>query len=231
MRSERAKTKNATRISRDAERKKGEANAPPYLQMPPEGFVLLEQRQDGLRRLIGDRQGLNAPLLLALQRLQLGAFLRLVRGDQGADARSQGIGQLLGERRLDRELRRTRRQLGKRRVDVGQRGLDRGDQGGRLGQGRNRAGRGNGHNRTRQAHILGRRGDAAGAVGRGQGRDLGGRAVNQVEAVVHSVLDDRRNLIAERGEVGNQGLTARRIDRRVGSREGLLLHLDQQVRN
>ena len=88
---------------------------------PPRKRILLEQRQDGLRRLIGDRQSLDAQLLLDLQRLQPGAFLRHVGVHQVADTRVQGVGQFLAERRLDRELRSARRQLGQGRVDVGQR--------------------------------------------------------------------------------------------------------------
>jgi len=40
------------------------------LMQAPWEEELLEQRQDALRRLIGDRQGLDAQLLLDLQRLQ-----------------------------------------------------------------------------------------------------------------------------------------------------------------
>src|SRR5690606_40335600 len=46
----------------------------------------LEQRQDDLRRLIGDRQRLRAQLLLNVQRLQARACARHVRTDQVADA-------------------------------------------------------------------------------------------------------------------------------------------------
>ena len=53
-----------------------------------------EQRQDDLRRLVGDRQGLSAELLLDLQRLQLGRFLGEVSVDQVADAVFNFIGQL-----------------------------------------------------------------------------------------------------------------------------------------
>ena len=67
---------------------------------------LAEQRQDRLRRLVGDRQSLDAKLLLDLQGLQRGAFLGHVGVDQVADAGRQRVGQLLGEGRLDRELRR-----------------------------------------------------------------------------------------------------------------------------
>ena len=68
--------------------RRGDAKHRPFSRSPLEGFVLLEQRQDGLRRLVRNRQGLHAQLLLDLQRLQLGAFLRHVRVDQVADARS-----------------------------------------------------------------------------------------------------------------------------------------------
>ena len=87
------------------------------------------------------------------------------------------------------------------------------------------------HDRTRQAHVLRRGGDAARAVGRGQGRDLVGRTVDQVEAVEHGILDDRGDLIAQGREVRVQRLAARGIERGVGGGKRLLLHLDQQVRN
>ena len=45
-----------------------------------------EQLQHGLRRLIGDRQRLDAQLLLRLQRLEPGAFFREVGVDKIADA-------------------------------------------------------------------------------------------------------------------------------------------------
>ena len=48
---------------------------------------LAEQRENGLRRLIGDRQSLNAQLLANLQGLQLGAFLRQIGVNQVADTR------------------------------------------------------------------------------------------------------------------------------------------------
>src|SRR3954469_4586530 len=69
---------------------------------------LAEQGENGLRRLVGDGQRLDAQLLLDLQRLEMGTFLRHVGVDQVADALSQGVGQLLGEGRLDRELRSAR---------------------------------------------------------------------------------------------------------------------------
>ena len=44
-------------------------------ESPPPCHGLMEQRQDRLRRLIGDGQSLDAELLLDLQRLQRGTFL------------------------------------------------------------------------------------------------------------------------------------------------------------
>ena len=54
-----------------------------------------------------------------------------------------------------------------------------------------------GHDRTRQAHILRRGRDMAGAVGRSQSRDLVGRTIDQVEPVEHGVVHDRGDLIAQ----------------------------------
>ena len=47
---------------------------------------LAEERQDQRRRLVGDREGLRAQLLLDLQRLEAGAFFRQVSVDEVADA-------------------------------------------------------------------------------------------------------------------------------------------------
>ena len=88
-----------------------------------------------------------------------------------------------------------------------------------------------GHDGAGQAHILGLRGDATRTVGGRQRRDLRGRAIHQVEAVEHRVCHDRGNLIAQRGEVGIQGLTAGSIERSVSRGKRLLLQLDQQVRD
>ena len=97
--------------------------APPFAS-PLERVNYRNSDRMRLRRLVGDRQSLDAELLLDLQRLQLRAFLRHVGIDEIADTGGQRVGQFLGEGRLDRELRRAGRQLGERRVDVGQRGLD-----------------------------------------------------------------------------------------------------------
>ncbi len=59
----------------------------------PAGLVL-EQRQQNLRSLIGDRQGLNAKLLLDLKRLEFGAFLGQVGINQVSDPDFQGIHEL-----------------------------------------------------------------------------------------------------------------------------------------
>lgn len=68
--------------------------------MAPLRRSLLEQGQDGLRRLVGDRQGLDAKLLLGLQRLQAGRSFFHVGVDQRADTRFQRIGQTRHEVRL-----------------------------------------------------------------------------------------------------------------------------------
>jgi hypothetical protein len=44
--------------------------------------ALTEEGEDKLRRLVGDRERLGAQLLLDLQRLKTGAFLRKIRIDQ-----------------------------------------------------------------------------------------------------------------------------------------------------
>src|SRR5882724_1416438 len=63
-----------------------------------------EQRENDLRLRVGDRQGLDAQLLLDLQALQSGAFLSQVRIDQIADTSPQCIDQLGHEVVLNREL-------------------------------------------------------------------------------------------------------------------------------
>ena len=88
-----------------------------------------------------------------------------------------------------------------------------------------------GDDRARQTHVLGLRGDVARAVGRSQGRDLVGRAIDQIGAVEHGILHDRGDLAEKSIEVRVQRLTARGIERGVRSRKRLLLHLDQQIRD
>src|SRR6185312_10850781 len=88
---------------------------------PPPRTRLAEERDDGLRRLVGDRQRLHAQLLLDLQRLEHRALVGHVGVDQVADAGGQRIGQLLGKADLDRELLRAGRQFRQGGVDVGQR--------------------------------------------------------------------------------------------------------------
>lgn len=61
---------------------------------------LAEQGHDGLGRLVGDRQGLDAELLLDLECLQLGALLGEVRVDQIADRGLDDIAQLAGAQQL-----------------------------------------------------------------------------------------------------------------------------------
>ena len=61
----------------------------------PTGFCrlsrLLEQAQQCLRRLVGERQSLRAQLLPDLQGLQLRRLLRQIRVHQRADTSVQGI--------------------------------------------------------------------------------------------------------------------------------------------
>lgn len=61
---------------------------------------LAEQAHDGLRRLVGDRQRLDAQLLLDLQRLELGAFLGQVRVDQVTDRAFDHVVELAGTQQL-----------------------------------------------------------------------------------------------------------------------------------
>src|SRR5205823_11991056 len=60
-------------------------------------WALAEKAEEDRRRLVGDRQGLDAQLLLGLQGLQLRAFLRQVRIDDVADAGVDGVLQLAHE--------------------------------------------------------------------------------------------------------------------------------------
>src|SRR5439155_18212106 len=64
------------------------------------GLGLAEQGEDGARALVGDRQRLNAELLLRLQSLQVGALGREVGVDELADTGRQRVGQGLDEVRL-----------------------------------------------------------------------------------------------------------------------------------
>src|SRR4051794_32988174 len=61
------------------------------------GRRLAEEREDRARLLVGDRQRLDAELLLGLQRLEVGALLGEVGIDQGRHAGLEGRGQLLHE--------------------------------------------------------------------------------------------------------------------------------------
>jgi hypothetical protein len=62
----------------------------------PDLTELAEERQDQRRRLVGDRESLRAELLLDLQRLEAGRFLRQVSVDEVADALFDGVGELRG---------------------------------------------------------------------------------------------------------------------------------------
>src|SRR5712691_13074574 len=72
------------------------------------GSGLTEQGEDGARALVGDRESLNAKLLLGLQRLQRCALGRKVGVDQRADAGGQRVGQRLDEVALRGDLVRRR---------------------------------------------------------------------------------------------------------------------------
>ena len=100
-----------------------------------------------------------------------------------------------------------------------------------LALGGDRAGRLDGHDGTRQAHILSQGGDMARTVGRGESLDLGGRTIDQVEAVKGRIVHDRGDLIAQGCEARIQRLTARGIERGVSRGKRCLLQLDQQIRN
>src|SRR6056297_3245467 len=63
----------------------------------PDSALVSEQRQDRLRRLIGDREGLRRQLLLHLKCLQPGGGLFHIGIDQGADARLHRVRHLADE--------------------------------------------------------------------------------------------------------------------------------------
>ena len=88
----------------------------------PGRVLLAEERQHVLRRLVGDRERLDAELLLGLQRGEAGRGLLHVRVDQRADAVLQRVGLLRqeGVLRLDPGLGGTEgRRRGVRGVDQG----------------------------------------------------------------------------------------------------------------
>src|SRR5690349_19352231 len=78
-------------------------NGPRFWRGPFAWFGLLlersaaEGRQDRLRRAVGDRQRLDAELLLDLQRLEAGRFLVHVGIDELADTAVDGVHQALRE--------------------------------------------------------------------------------------------------------------------------------------
>src|ERR1019366_8894369 len=67
---------------------------------PPHALDLPEETQEDRARLVGDRQRLDAKLLLGLQGGQLSAFLAEVGVDQVADPGVQGVLQVLNEGQL-----------------------------------------------------------------------------------------------------------------------------------
>src|SRR6201985_530291 len=154
----------ARRREPERKNKRGGAFAPPRNAPLERGLV--EQRQDGLRRLVGDRQSLNAQLLLDLQRLQRRAFLRHVGVDQLADTGGQRVGQRLAERRLDRGLLHASGELGESGVHGRKHRRQRGNQRRPLGLRRDGGGALQGEDRARQLQVLRRGRTTAGAVGR-----------------------------------------------------------------
>ena len=89
---------------------------------------LAEERQDGLRRLVGDGERLDTQLLLDLQRLESCAFLGQVGIDQIANSLLQRITQAGHETLVYLKGFRGRTKLRKRGVQIVERGLDRGDE-------------------------------------------------------------------------------------------------------
>ena len=174
----------------------------------PAGVRLAEERQHVLRRLVGDRERLDAELLLGLQRGEAGRGLLHVRVDQRADAVLQRVGLLRqeGVLRLDAGLRRAEG----RRGGVG--GVEQRVDGvevvvGVVGQGERRAERLEVLRGDRQ--LLG--GQGAGVVADDRDDDVlvGAGGADEVDAVVLRRGGDR--------------------DDRVGQRVDLVLELGQRV--
>src|SRR5689334_9388754 len=112
-----------------------------YAAAPPSQTpyrLLPEERQHCRRRLVGDRQRLNAELLLCLQRLQAGTFLRQVGVDEVTDTVGQAVRQLGHEVLMDAELLAVRAELGQGQVQRVQRALDSRDHRARIAGGRDR---------------------------------------------------------------------------------------------
>src|SRR5690606_30182835 len=86
--------------------------------------VLAEERQDVLRRGVGDGERLDAELLLHLQRLQLGGLLFHVGVDQLADAARDGVRQRADEVVLDVDAVLDRAEVGDRVGEFVQRRVD-----------------------------------------------------------------------------------------------------------
>src|SRR5258707_3302065 len=85
-------------------KKNPEPRKRPGSSLKPQRNGLFEERQDDLRRLVGDRKRLGAELLLHLQGLQPRALPGQVRVDQIADAGRQLIGELLDAEFVVRDL-------------------------------------------------------------------------------------------------------------------------------
>ena len=88
------------------------------------GLAAAEQRQDDLRRGVGDRQRLGAELLLHLQGLKARAFLGEVGVHQVADAGVEHIRQLADEDRVTLELLLLRAEVAQRLVGQADRGRE-----------------------------------------------------------------------------------------------------------
>src|SRR5665213_3605590 len=90
---------------------------------PPHAFELAKETEENRARLVGDRQRLDAKLLLGLQGGQLSAFLAEVGVDQVADPGVQGVLQVLNEGQFVLQGRGPGAELAQRAVGLGDRGL------------------------------------------------------------------------------------------------------------
>ncbi len=87
-----------------------------------------EQPQDDLRPLVGDREGLDAQLLLDLQGLQPGALLGEIRINEGAETLGHRVGDGLGEGREELDVLGIGAERAERLADDQFLGLDRGEE-------------------------------------------------------------------------------------------------------
>ncbi|VXB31087.1 hypothetical protein BREVUG8_110195 [Brevundimonas sp. G8] len=193
----------------------------------------LEERQDDLRRLVGDRQGLDAKLLLNLQGLKARAFLGQVGVHQIADAGLQRVRQFADIGGVALDLLGLGAQFGQTRRAGGDGGVDPRQGVIRLGLGQQvRRRRRRAQAQPRQRQVLTVQGDGFGAVGAGQEVDARRcRAVQDVRSVEDRIVRERLDRLQQRLELVVVGGPHRQGGALVGSGCGLALQLDQQVRD